>query len=236
MKKAILAATAALLIAAPAIGVAQDNHHEGGGRPSGGAPAAHPPGAAPAHTVGPPQSAPQFHGAPPQDLHGGQPNAQVFHPQGAGGFQPGGAPRPQFNQPNGGYRPQGFANGQPQGAYHPQGFANGQPGRGYAAQDGRTQRLGAQPFGYGGHQFFRYRAAPYRFPGGYYGWANHSWRRGEWLPSVFITSSYFINDWYDFGLWQPDYGYQWIRVGADAVLINLADGQVVDVVPGVYYY
>jgi len=52
---------------------------------------------------------------------------------------------------------------------------------------------------------------------------------------VFINSGYFIDDWSDFGLWQPDYGYEWIRVGYDAVLVNLADGQVADVVPGVYY-
>jgi Ni/Co efflux regulator RcnB len=52
---------------------------------------------------------------------------------------------------------------------------------------------------------------------------------------VFISSAYYIEDWYDFGLWQPSYGYEWIRVGADAVLVNLANGQIVDVVPGVYY-
>jgi Ni/Co efflux regulator RcnB len=215
MKKIMLAASAALLIALPAVSLAQEDHPHGGGRPEGSAPPqGHPQVTPPSRPTAPPQGAPQFRGAPPPQGRGGQPGPQAFQPGGGGrpqGFvQPGGAVRPQFN-------------GQA-----------GQGGRGFPGGGG--PRPGAQAFGYGGRQYFRYQAAPYRYPGGYYGWTNHAWRRGEWLPPVFITSSYFINDWYDFGLWQPDYGYQWIRVGADAVLINLADGQVVDVVPGVYYY
>ena len=238
MKKLVLAASAALLVAAPGLSLAQD-HHEGEGRPGGGAPRA--PASAPqAPRPAPPQGGGQFHGGQSQFQGGGQPGG--YHPQalpgGQGGYRPQG-----FNngngQPAGGYRPQAAQGGQ--GGYRPQGVSGAQPGRGaYYGQGGYHGggggRPGAQTFGYGGHQYFRYQAAPYRYPGGYYGWANHSWRRGEWLPAAFITSSYFINDWYDFGLWQPDYGYEWIRVGADAVLINLADGQVVDVVPGVYYY
>ena len=82
----------------------------------------------------------------------------------------------------------------------------------------------------------RYRADAYRYPAQYSGWSRHAWRRGEWLPSAFISPYYFIDDFYDYDLWQPDYGFQWIRVGQDAILVNLASGQVVDVVPGVYYY
>ncbi len=242
MKTLTLAASAVLLLAAPGLSLAQDEHH-GEGRPGGGAHIQAPPAQAP-RPAGPRQGGPALHNQGPPQFHGGQP--QGGQPQGGQvqerrSFQD----RPGFQ---GGERPQGLAGGgQPNGANRPQGFVNGQAGRGdFRPDDGRrgggfnpgerAPRPGSQAFGYGGHQYFRYRAAPYRFPGGYYGWSNHSWRRGEWLPPVFITSSYFINDWYDFGLWQPDYGYQWIRVGADAVLINLADGQVVDVVPGVYYY
>jgi hypothetical protein len=213
MKKMMFAASAALLIAAPGLSLAQDEHHEGG-HPGGGAP--HAVSAPPSRPVGPPAGAPAYH--PPT---AGQPGGG-YHPQGPVAGQPGYNP---------GYHAQGpvFPGGQ--GGYRPQPGQFGYRPGGYGAP-----RAGGQAFGYGGRQFFRYRAAPYRFPGGYYGWANHAWRRGEWLPPVFITSSYFINDWYDFGLWQPNYGYEWIRVGADAVLVNLADGQVIDVVPGVYYY
>jgi Ni/Co efflux regulator RcnB len=255
MKKLALAASAALLVALPGLSLAQE-HHEDGGHPGGGG-ATH----APASALQTPRSAPtqgggqvggqQFHGGGQPQFQRGPENGQGFHGQ-FGGQPPSGSSTQGPSAGQNGYRPQGFANGQLGGGYHPQGaprgqggsrpqgFAGGDPGRGGGYGQGGFHggggRPGAQPFGYGGHQYFRYQAAPYRYPGGYYGWANHGWRRGEWLPSVFIASTYFINDWYDFGLWQPDYGYQWIRVGADALLINLADGQVVDVVPGVYYY
>ncbi len=231
MKKIVLAASAALLIATPGLSLAQDDHHhEGGGRPSG---AAQTPSAPPSHPPATPPVTPRFQGAPQGQFHSGPPSQ---------GPSPNGA-----SQPNGGYHPQGgqFGGWRPQGGFQPngghtQGFV--QPGPSnrpeFHSQPGFDVRgrPGAQAFGYGGRQYFRYRAAPYRYPGGYNGWANHGWRRGEWLPPVFISQNYFINDWYDFGLWQPNYGYEWIRVGADAVLVNLADGQVVDVVPSVYYY
>ncbi len=233
MNKIVLAASAALLLAAPGLSFAQDDHHhEGGGHPGGGAPPQiHQPSAPAARPV--PPAAPQYH-TPPQ---GGQ-GLRAQFPGGQGGYRPQGQV-----QPNGGYRGPPNVGQAPPSGYRPQGGFRGQGGQYQGGQFAGNQggfrpapRSGGQAFGYSGRQFFRYRAAPYRFPGGYYGWANHSWRRGEWLPPIFITQDYFINDWYDFGLWQPDYGYEWIRVGADAVLINLATGQVVDAVPGVYYY
>jgi hypothetical protein len=258
MKKKMLAASAALLFALPGLSLAQeDHHHEGGGRPAGPAPQVHQPTPPPARPAPPQYHAPQGGQTNGQAFRSGQ----GYQPQGgaARGYPQQGAPQ-YAGQASGqsGYRPdyrgpsfpggQGGYRAQPGQAGYQGGFAAGQGGyRGAPAQGGGRSfngqayrggapRAGGQAFGYGGRQYFRYRAAPYRFPGGYGGWDHHSWRRGEWLPQVFIDQAYFINDWYDFGLWQPDYGYEWIRVGADAVLINLADGQVVDVVPGVYYY
>lgn len=97
-------------------------------------------------------------------------------------------------------------------------------------------RPGAAPFAYQGRTYYRYRVEPYRFPYQYRSWDHHYWRRGEYLPRVFFLPNYFIGDWWAYGLWEPDYGYQWIRVGADAVLVDMATGEVVDVVPGVYYW
>lgn len=97
-------------------------------------------------------------------------------------------------------------------------------------------RPGGSAFNWGGRSFYRYRAEPYRYPSGYGSWSNHGWRRGEFLPSFFFMQNYYISDFGAYGLWEPDYGLQWIRVGADALLINLATGEVVDVVPGVYYW
>jgi Ni/Co efflux regulator RcnB len=227
MKRFLLAASAVLLAAAPALALAQEEHHDGG-RPENRSQSAPP---APPRPAGPPPARPQ--GAPQGAPQGG--GAPAYRPQGAG------VP----NGPGGqGYRPNGAQPGYRPGATP--GAPGGQPGRGFAPQGGGQPprnypqavrpRAGALAFNYSGRQYYRYRAAPYAYPQGYYGWSNHAWRIGEWLPPVFISEGYYINDWYDFGLYQPYYGYQWVRVGADAVLVNLATGAVVDVVPGVYYW
>ncbi len=224
MKRMLTAAAALSILAGPAVSLAQEHHDEhGGAHPSGehAAPAAAPQGG-PAGGYHPPaQGADRQQ---PQAYQGAQPG---YHPQGgARSYQAQGRPTyqgaPAAQQ---GYR----------GA--PPAYQQGYQGRGAPGGPGeRGPRPGAQVFAVGGRTFYRYHAAPYAFPGGYGGWGNHYWRRGEFLPPVFFLPNYFINDYWSYGLWAPDYGYQWIRVGADALLINLATGQVVDVVPGVYYW
>jgi Ni/Co efflux regulator RcnB len=223
MKRLLTTVAILSTLASPMAALAQDHHDDHEGHPSG-----------------------QPHSAPAPAPH--QPQAAApasVRPQGAAPFQ-----RPQFPGGQGGYRPQpgqpnyrqpiapqaaapaqGRSNfqgqGQGQGGYRPQGEY--QPQGGYRAQGGVQAQGGFRQQGGPGGQNYR----PGGRPGG---WDHHYWRRGEFLPSVFFLSDYYINDWYDFGLWEPDYGYQWIRVGYDALLINLATGQVVDSVPGVYYY
>ena len=240
--KRLLTATAALCILAgpmatlaPAAALAQEHHDEhGGGHPApagGGHPATAP--------------APQAHAAPGAGAPGGgyRPPSSVPVAPGTGGYRPQpGAP----GAPGGGYRPgyqgQGGApgyRGGPQGGY-PQGARPGFQGQGgFRGGDPggpRGPRPGAQAFQTGGRTFYRYRTSPYAFPPAYRGWDHHYWRRGEFLPSVFFLPNYYIDDYWAYGLWAPDYGYQWIRVGADALLINLSTGEVVDAVPGVYYW
>jgi Ni/Co efflux regulator RcnB len=230
MKRILLAASAALLIAAPAVGFAQDDHHPGDDHPAGEAHQPGPPRGQPAL-----QPTPQARGATGAQQGGRPPSV----PGGQGGYRPQSdqpGARPTFPGGQGGYRPQP---GQP--GYHqdaaPGGYRAGvqaDANRG-VPQGWRGPRPGAQAFTYGGRQFYRYHAAPYSYPQGYYGWAGHPWRRGEWLPSVFIIDNYFIDDWYDFGLYQPQYGYEWIRVGGDALLVDVSTGQILDEAPGVYY-
>jgi len=213
MTRMLATAAALSLLMGTTMALAQEHHDEhGGGHPSsGGAPHAPPP--APAARA--PQGGPQ------------------------GGYRP-----PSEGAPSNALRPQGMAAYPPQGrnGYPGEAFSRAAPGVDYPGRQGaggpvaRGPRPGAEAFAVGGRTFYRYRAAPYAFPGGYGGWNHHYWRRGEFLPSVFFLPNYFIGDYWDYGLWAPDYGYQWIRVGADALLINLATGQVVDVVPGVYYW
>jgi Ni/Co efflux regulator RcnB len=233
MKRLVAAVAALSTLAGPTLALAQEHdHHEGGGRPPAGG---QPHGGGAPQQAAPPRPAPQYHA--PAGGSGYRPQG-VAQPQGQpGGYRPQGAGQPQ-GQP-GGYRPQGAyqLQGQP-GGYRPQG---GQPG-GYRVGPGNNPgyrggpRPGAIPFNWGGRSFYRYRAEPYRYPSGYGAWARHGWRRGEFLPSFFFLPNYYISDYWAYGLWEPDYGLQWIRVGADALLINLATGEVVDVVPGVYYW
>lgn len=255
-----LLATAAVLVAlsAPSLALAQDHDHErggGGGRPAAPqAPAPHQAqpqfqgpqgGGRPQFQGGPGGQRPQFQGGP---FQGGQPGFQ--HPQGVPqpqgrpqfqGGQPGFQGQPTFQgrpQPQGqGFQGQPGFQGRPQGGFDRDGRDHGGFDRGGFDRGGfHGARPGGQQFSIGGRSFFRYRAEPYRYPNGYRGWSNHYWRRGEFLPSFFFLPNYYIDDYYAFGLWEPGYGYEWIRVGADALLVNMATGEVVDVVPGVYYY
>jgi hypothetical protein len=168
-----------------------------------------------------------------------------------GGRAPPQAQRPDQGRAGGSARPQGFAPPRP-GAFGSPGQARvlnadaGGPGvafgrgpgpavqRGGAAPWGGL-RSGAEGFAAAGRPAVAGGGAPYRGPAGYGGWIGHGWRRGEVLPAAFFAPAAVIGDWWDFGLFQPDEGLEWIRVGADAVLVDLSTGQVVDVAPGVYY-
>lgn len=92
-----------------------------------------------------------------------------------------------------------------------------------------------RPFNYNGRTFYRFRADPYRW-GGYERYQNYRWTRGAFLPRYFLLPDYFITDYYAFGLEPAPYGYQWVRVGYDVLLVNQYTGQIVEVVPGVFYW
>lgn len=69
----------------------------------------------------------------------------------------------------------------------------------------------------------RYRAGRYVAPRGY---AVRSWRYGDRLPSGYYASRYRIADYNRYGLYAPPRGYQWTRVGDDAILTAVATGVV----------
>lgn len=211
-----------------------------------------------------PQSQPQPQAAPRGGWQGGgsrgqgsyqpqtqpqaqpQPQPQARQWQGGSGQGRQGYQQPQVQQPQaqptyrGGHQNDWRGQNAYQGQYR-NGYQDHNASRGDYDRDHRNEgyrggpRPGAQPFTWGGRSFYRYRSEPYRW-GAYAGWAGHGWRRGEYLPSYFFLPNYYITDWWSYGLWEPDYGLEWIRVGRDALLIDLSTGEVVDVVPGVYYW
>ena len=78
----------------------------------------------------------------------------------------------------------------------------------------------------------RYRSTSrYYYPRGY---SSRHWSIGVRLPSVFYASSYYLN-YSTYGLAPPPWGCQWVRVDADVMLVDLATGEVLDVLYGFYY-
>lgn len=92
-----------------------------------------------------------------------------------------------------------------------------------------TRRFSASSRG----SYLRYRASPFRWPSGY---QFRRWSINQYLPSIFLSSSYFIPNFYDIGLPYPPRGTEWIRVGDDALLVDIYSGEVIDVVPSVFYW
>jgi len=78
----------------------------------------------------------------------------------------------------------------------------------------------------------RYRGAPWRPPRGYY---VRAWQFGEILPGGWYQPEYRILDWWEYDLPEPPYGYDWIRIGRDALLIDEETGRIVQVVRLVFW-
>ena len=61
------------------------------------------------------------------------------------------------------------------------------------------------------------------------GWYQHRWTYGERLPRAFFAPDYFILDFGAYGLLSPWDGYEWVRYGDDALLIDVETGEVIRV-------
>lgn len=244
--KSSLAAFSALALLATAGGaLAQDrgdregDHH---GRPQGGG--SHPTAAAPSPPAPQPQARPQGQGGGPFRGRGAFVGAQpqVQGQQGQVQAQGRGYPQGQF-QGRGyqGYQGQGGQAQGFQGQYQGQGYRGGQ-GQGYQGQyrgqgggypQYRGGSGGARGFSYGGGYHSAFRAAPYRFPGGY-GYRRYSIHQR--FPSYLLLEPYYLYDYNSYFLSPPPGPeYRWVRYGPDAVLVDTYTGDIVDVAYGVFY-
>ena len=110
--------------------------------------------------------------------------------------------------------------------------------------DGRNDRDGRWPNGHTAEYWQngryppvywsqdRYRLGAYRQPYGFY---VRSWAFGDILPRGWYGRDDFLNDFLNFGLPYPPPGYEWVRVGGDALLIDEYSGRIVQVVRGIFY-
>lgn len=82
------------------------------------------------------------------------------------------------------------------------------------------------------HSPQRYRGYNYRAPPGFY--VRH-WGFGDFLPRAWWTPDYRLDSWWDYGLPIPPIGYEWVRVGDDALLVDIYTGRVVQVAYDIFW-
>jgi Ni/Co efflux regulator RcnB len=76
-----------------------------------------------------------------------------------------------------------------------------------------------------------YHVGPYHRPPG---WTAHQWHYGEILPRAYWASQFILADYWLFALEVPPAGYEWVRDGADAMLVNIDTGEILQVEYGVF--
>jgi len=106
----------------------------------------------------------------------------------------------------------------------PHGYQRMEPPRGIEERPREFDR------GYFAHNFQAhrgYRVGPWRAPPGY---AYRRWHYGEFLPRAYWGPEFVLADFWLFGLDIPPMGYEWVRYGPDALLIDLRSGEVVQTV------
>lgn len=76
-----------------------------------------------------------------------------------------------------------------------------------------------------------FHIGPYRRPAG---WHARVWAYGDVLPRAYWGSQYILADYWLFALEVPPVGYEWVRVGNDALLVSTDNGAVLQVEYGVF--
>ncbi len=110
----------------------------------------------------------------------------------------------------------------------PMGYPRVAEPRGWNTRPGAVDRRAYQ------HNFQAtrpYRIGPYHQPPG---WENRRWGYGDTLPPAYWAAPYVLMDYWLFGLEIPPVGFEWVRVGADALLVNVTSGEVLQVVYGAF--
>ena len=76
-----------------------------------------------------------------------------------------------------------------------------------------------------------FHIGPYHRP---QGWTEHRWVYGEILPRAYWAPEYVLSDYWLFALEVPPAGYEWVRDGSDALLVNIQNGEILQVEYGVF--
>jgi Ni/Co efflux regulator RcnB len=87
------------------------------------------------------------------------------------------------------------------------------------------------------HYQHNYQAARSYHVGIYHrppGWRVHRWVYGQILPRAYWAAPYILADYWLFALEVPPLGFEWVRDDTDAILVNVATGQIIQVEYGVF--
>jgi len=173
------------------------------------------------------------------------PHAEQRGPQGGGAphAQPHAAPaprsaaqaQPQRGGPPRGQEARGQARPAPNNAPNNAMRGNARPGNNAPANAMRgPNRDFSSARNY--HQNFnasrRFHGPAYRPPQGYYA---RRWTWGMTLPGLFWGQQYWLTNYSAYDLPPPPFGTTWVRVGADALLIDQTSGMIIEVDYGVFY-
>ena len=104
---------------------------------------------------------------------------------------------------------------------------DGAPDAGAAPRRSPSGRV----FVYQGQRMRRFVADPYYWPPGL---AYQHFDVGQRIAHVFWRPTRFLEDYADYGLADPPYGFEWVRYGPDVLLIDLGTGIVGQAVYGVF--
>ena len=121
-------------------------------------------------------------------------------------------------------RPAVVPHGPPMGGHPP----GGPPPAAFAHPGGPH----GHQFTYRGHMVERIHINPFIYPPG---WGYRRWAVGAALPPLFLARDYWYPEWAALGLAPPPPGAEWVRYGPDLLLVDVTSGQVLDVVPDVFY-
>ncbi|HEY5312660.1 MAG TPA: RcnB family protein, partial [Pirellulales bacterium] len=79
----------------------------------------------------------------------------------------------------------------------------------------------------------------YHYRGGHYhrpnGWYYQRWSIGAFLPNLFWSDDYWIDNADYYGLDDAPPGTTWVRYGDDALLIDRYTGEIIRVEYGIFY-
>ena len=234
MSSKLLTAACALSLLCGTSAFAQEHHGGGGGAPHGGGGGApHGGGGGAPHAGGGAPHAGGFHG-------GGAPAAHIsaapvgggFHGATGGAHAGAGTTHAYSATRTGGNRGGGNHGAHVAVAAGLAGVAVG-AAVAHGGQHGGGNHYSAQAFPHEvrpAHQY-HYQGA-WRQPQGYY---YRHWGYGDRLPSGWFAQSFWLTNFWAYGLTAPPYDYAWVREGPDALLVNVYTGTVVEVEYGVFY-